>query len=97
MRPAIYVLASLNIIAWGGLAWIGANLIGGVINRHAPGYPTLGQQIYAIATPLAFLTVSLGALIWSLRTGRGAQLAVGVLVSTLFCLLIYLYGFGTGI
>ena len=53
-RSTIFVLA-INVIVWGGLAWLGQDLLRGVEARV--GHSNLGQIEFYLAFPLAMLTI----------------------------------------
>ena len=54
---AINILAGLDCVLWGGLLWVGINLIEGVAAQHAPGYPNSTQIFYYVGVPGAVVAV----------------------------------------
>ena len=56
------VAASLTAAVWGLFAYIGYDLVTGVIRHHVPGSPTAGQWHYYVHFPLAMLLASVGLL-----------------------------------
>ena len=53
------VVTGINVLLWGGLAWMGWGLLRGVEDRHVAGYPNRGQFIYYLHFPIAMAACAL--------------------------------------
>jgi hypothetical protein len=96
MRTAANILVGFVCVLWGGLLWIGINLIEGVAARHVPGYPNSGQIFYYIGVPAAVTaTLILSAVIFNFVVR--CPLCLGLLsLLTFVALPMYLYGYTGG-
>jgi uncharacterized protein involved in cysteine biosynthesis len=92
----VLILPTLNGLVWGGLSWMGWDLIRTVESQHVPGFPSSGQILFYIIIPLAMLSVALVPAAFLSQT-RWAALGNVWSALTLFLLLPYLYHYGGGI
>jgi hypothetical protein len=83
MRAA-NVIAGIAIAIWFGLALVGRDLLNGVVEQEALGYPTLGQIDFLLAWPLlivsaillcAWICNAFGRWAWALGSLSGLSLA----------------------
>jgi hypothetical protein len=89
------VLATINLLLWGGFTWLGIDLVAGVTTHHAPGYPNHGQIAYYIRFPIlmAIFTVAVYLLSRFTRYGGAAvSLQILPLIAVLPFVLLYTGG-----
>ena len=92
----IDLLAAINAITWGSLAFLGSSLVRGVASQHVAGYPASGQIGYYIYIPCA-VGVSAIAL-WLLgRRGMLRRTVLGIELCTLVAVAPYVLFFTGGI
>jgi hypothetical protein len=96
MKVTPLILMVLNGLVWGGLSWVGWDLIKAVESRHVMGAPASGQISYYLAWPLLMLSVSLvpGALLGQTRWSALANLWCSL---TLLAVVPYLLPYSGGI
>jgi hypothetical protein len=92
----VRVLIVLNLLAWGGLTWLGVDIIEGVRNQHAPGYPNSGQISYYIGFPCVMLALAVGTFAIA-RYTRFKVTAVRIQVLILLVVLPFLLLSGGGV
>ena len=73
------IAASLSLLLWVILTYIGYGLVSGVAQRHVTGYPNAGQWRYYVYFPIVMLLVSAGLLLLAKKLPVGIFLAVWIL------------------
>lgn len=73
---------------------MGFDLISGVVQQHAPGYPNAGQWHYYVYFPLIMLILSVGSLLLARRLPGALFLTIWLL--QLFIVLPFLFAYGSG-
>ncbi len=94
MKISTIVLMILNVAVWGGLVFLGRDLLQGVVQQHVPGYPNSEQVHYYFHAPIVILLFSVcwPLMAWRLQTwARNA-----VPMATLLFLPIYLFPYSGG-
>jgi hypothetical protein len=71
------LLACLFAVLWALWAALGYHLTAGVVNQHAPGYPSAGQWHYYVHFPLAMSLLDVGLIV------AGARLPMAHFVTVL--------------
>jgi hypothetical protein len=84
------VIASLIALLWALWAVLGYHLTAGVVEQHAPGYPSVGQWRYYAYFPVAMLVINLGLL------AAGTRLPVPLFVTAIALQMIVFIPFFLG-
>jgi hypothetical protein len=89
------VVASVTALLWALWAALGYHLTDGVVQQHAPGYPSPGQWHYYVYFPLAMVFMNLGLLV----VGRRLPVAlfVTVLVAEVIVFIPFFLGYTGGV
>ena len=89
------VLTAINVLIWGGLAWIGWDLLQGVKSQQVAGYPNSGQFAYYLYTPLVVLLIAVAAYLLG-RFARLRRTALTLHILALVFLGPFLLAYGGG-
>jgi len=89
------IAASFTSLIWGFLTYMGYEVISGVVQQHAPGYPTTGQRHYYVHFPLIMLILSVGSLLLARR--MPVALFVTIWLLQICIILPFLFAYGGGV
>jgi len=89
------IAAALTLLLWGYLSYIGYKTISGVIEQHAPGYPTAGQWAYYVCFPLTMAIVSIGLMLLTRRMPIGLFVTIWLLQVS--AIVPFVFGFAGGV
>ena len=97
MRWSANITAVIAGLVWFGLTCLGSDLLLGIFEQNALGYPNVAQIAYYFLFPLSVLIVIAG-LAWraNRKTGRYGSLG-WVSAGSLFLLLFYLSAYTGGV
>jgi len=90
------VVAALNVLAWGALSYVGHDVIRGVIEQHAVGYPNAAQIGYYQTFPLVMLVTAL-ALPLVARWKPARPYIIGLQVLSLIVLVPFMHSYTGGV
>ena len=85
------IAASLTVLSWGLLTYIGATLISGVAHRHVPGYPNAGQWHYYVYFPVIMAIASVCLLLLARRLSVTLFVTIWILQLLLFIPFLFWY------
>ena len=91
------IFAGIVCALWLGLVWLGIDGMRGVVNQHAPGYPSPGQLAFYVGAPAV---VACGLVLWAILCNlvwRSATALGLVSVLALLFLPLYLLPYGGGV
>jgi hypothetical protein len=88
-----YILTGLNLLIWGGLVWLGLELIR---TQHLRGYANAGQFQHYVTIPsiMVFVSILPPLVLW--RT-RWSGIGTGWAIITLLLLLPYMLAYSGGV
>lgn len=96
MRSA-NILALVAIGLWGGILWIGMDLLKGIVAQRVLGYPAPGQFDFLVGLPFAAITVIGGVTLIVNALKRFWIASYLVSGAALIALLPYLFVYGGGV
>ena len=92
----MHVLTGLNILIWGGLIFLGYNLIDGVVAQKVVGYPNFGQITYYLYAPIVMVAVAVVTYLFS-RLGRFIGLLLAIQTVVLLAFFPYILAYTGGV